>query len=183
MLWLRTAYKEDIKASSTELVYGTTLKVPAEFFDSEDLDSNPQIFLEPFRIAMRNLRPKPTAHHSKTKVFVYSDLYTCSHVFLRIDASSRPLEQPYSGPHRVIERLSDRVFTILLNGRREQVSVDRLKPAYLALDFKDASNDSSEQPSTSGASANRGTAAKPTGILRTFPPAAGRQKKRVAWAQ
>ena len=41
LLGIRTALKEDLHCTATELVYGITLRLPAEFFDnssSKDLD-------------------------------------------------------------------------------------------------------------------------------------------------
>lgn len=46
LLGLRTSYKEDLNGSPAELVYGITLKVPAEFLDYKQRDSEPQIFVE-----------------------------------------------------------------------------------------------------------------------------------------
>ena len=50
LLGLRTCLKEDLGTSVAELVYGTTLKVPDEFFSSEEMPSNPRIFVEDFRV-------------------------------------------------------------------------------------------------------------------------------------
>lgn len=133
LLGLRTCYKEELDSSVAELVYGTTLRVPGEFFSSEEMASNPRIFVEDFRVIMQKLRPLPTSHHIKPQLFRYKNLYDCSHVFLRKDSVRKLLEQPYTGPHRVIKRLSDRVFTIDIDGRTANVAVERLKPAYLPL--------------------------------------------------
>lgn len=48
LLGLRSSYKEDIKATAAEMVYGTCIKMPAEFlldFD-EVQDIEPEIFLK-----------------------------------------------------------------------------------------------------------------------------------------
>lgn len=65
LLSLRTSFKEDIKASTAELLYSTTLQVPGEFFDSEDPSVDPEIFIEKLRLHMRQVRAQPTAHHVK----------------------------------------------------------------------------------------------------------------------
>ena len=51
-------------------------------------------------------------------------------LFLRVGGTKRALERPYIGPHKVINRVSDRVFDIDVNGTQRSVSVDNLKPAY-----------------------------------------------------
>ena len=63
LLGLRTCLKEDLGVSVAKLVYGTTLKVPDEFFSSEEMPSDPRIFVEDFRVIMQKLRPRPTSHH------------------------------------------------------------------------------------------------------------------------
>ncbi|GFV18190.1 transposon Tf2-6 polyprotein [Trichonephila clavipes] len=85
---------------------------------------------------MRALQPIPTSAHSNSSMFVPTKLKSCSHVFLRIDSVQPPLSQNYTGPHKVI-RQTDKVFTILINGKRKIVSIDRVKPAYVWDDTDD----------------------------------------------
>ncbi|GFQ72895.1 transposon Tf2-6 polyprotein [Trichonephila clavata] len=47
-----------------------------------------------------------------------------------------PLSQNYTGPHEVIHR-TDKVFTILINGKKKAVSIDRVKPASVWNDTED----------------------------------------------
>ncbi|GFV97370.1 putative transposable element [Trichonephila clavipes] len=41
----------------------------------------------------------------------------------------RPLQQPYDGPFKVLQR-KDKVFLLDINGKRVSVSIDRCKPAF-----------------------------------------------------
>lgn len=132
LLGLRTSYKEDIKATAAELLYGAALRVSGEFFDSEEPPVDPEIFVEKFRVHMRQLRAQPSAHHIKPGPFVLKDLQSCSHVFVTEDAVKKPLQPPYNGPFRVVERISDRLFAIEILGRITNISTERLKPAYTA---------------------------------------------------
>lgn len=133
LLGLRTSYKEDIKASAAEMLYGTTLRLPGEFFSNEDEPNDPHTFLIKFREYIQQVRAKPAAHHNNNKsVFVHKDLYTTTHVFLRADHVKKPLEPPYSGPFEIVKRISDRVFSINVNGSVQNISVERLKPAFIA---------------------------------------------------
>lgn len=43
----------------------------------------------------------------------------------------KPLQQPCTVPHEVIRRYSEKVYTIQINGKTSNVSVYRLKPAFL----------------------------------------------------
>lgn len=71
--------------------------------------------------------------HSVPKAYIPKDLQTCSHVWLRIDRVRRPLEAPYTGPFKVLQRHT-KFFTIeLVSGKEQNVSIDRLKPALLPV--------------------------------------------------
>ena len=58
------------------------------------------------------------------------EIDTCSHVCLRRIAIAPPLTAPYDGRYKVIVR-SDRVMKILIKGKVETVSLDRVNPALL----------------------------------------------------
>lgn len=124
-------------ASPAEYVYGTTLRVPGQFVLPEDFAPDPQFFLEEFREAMRLIRPVPVEHHDKRKVFFHKILESCSHVFMKAPFIKKSLECPYSGPHKVVNRTSEKVFEIEVNGINKQISVENLKPAFFATDVSD----------------------------------------------
>ncbi|GFS37141.1 transposon Tf2-6 polyprotein [Trichonephila inaurata madagascariensis] len=68
------------------------------------------------------------SNSNNSSMFVPTTLKSCSHVFLRVDSVQPPLSQNYTGPHEVIRR-TDKVFTILINGRKKAALPDR-KPAF-----------------------------------------------------
>ncbi|GFU30402.1 transposon Tf2-6 polyprotein [Trichonephila clavipes] len=129
---MRSAVKEkDINATCAELVYGTTLRLPSDLFSTDKITTTcNQTYVSFLREKMRALQPTPTSAHSNSSMFVPTKLKSCSHVFLRIDSVQPPLSQNYTGPHKVIRR-TDKVFTILINGKRKTVSIDRVKSAYV----------------------------------------------------
>lgn len=131
LLGVRSAFKEDLQASSAELVYGESLRLPGEFF--EPISSGTTDVSE-FTARIRNfaeeLRPVPASRHCRSKFFIYKELDTCDHVFLREDALRGSLQPAYSGPHKVISR-GDKVFKILVKKKEMTVSIDRLKPAFI----------------------------------------------------
>ena len=129
LLGLRTVYKEDIKASPAELVYGTTLRIPSEFFVDVSQSTNEAEFVTKLRRAMRDLRPQETARHGNRSVFMHQDLQTCRNVFVRNDSIRPSLSLPYEGPFEVMNR-TDKFFKLNIRGRTTNVSIDRLKPAY-----------------------------------------------------
>ncbi|GBN06878.1 hypothetical protein AVEN_33976-1 [Araneus ventricosus] len=79
---------------------------------------------------METVGPRTTRRNSSRHIFVHKDLENCSHVFQRIDRVKKQLESPYEGPFPVIER-QDKYITININGKHANVSLDRLKPAYI----------------------------------------------------
>lgn len=130
LLGLRASFKKDINASSAELVYGTPLRLPGEFF-TDIKSSEPRLFLENLRQTMRQIRPTPIEHHHKAKPFFHKSLTSYSHVFIRVDAHRKPLESPYEGPFEIIQRTTDRVFLVNVNGKATSISTERLKPAFI----------------------------------------------------
>ncbi|GBM48021.1 hypothetical protein AVEN_34352-1 [Araneus ventricosus] len=65
------------------------------------------------------------------------ELHTCTHVFIRIDRVRKPLESPYCGPFPVAKR-HKKYFAVTIKGKDINISVGRLKPAYLLLTEVDA---------------------------------------------
>ena len=145
LLGLRSAPKDDLGCAPSELVYGTTVRLPGEFFETSTTDREPAVsdLLSQLRTTMATLRPKQTSHHRQQTSHVPMELQDCKFVFVRHDAHRTPLQCTYDGPFKVLERAA-KYFTLDLHGKRDTVSVDRLKPAFL-----DASWGSHEEPITS----------------------------------
>ena len=136
LLGIRCTLKEDLKCTAAELVYGTSLRLPGEFFAPQRAtDVDPASYVTHLKQTMRALRCTPTRHSTSSRRHSDNSLSSASHVFVRHDAVKKPLQQPYDGPYLVLDR-SDRFYTLDLNGRTDKVSIDRLKPAY--IDFPHA---------------------------------------------
>lgn len=140
LLGVRTALKEDLKCSSAELVYGEPLRLPGEFLVPTSIQPNRvEDFVVQLQAHMAKLRPVPAARHARPTSFVFKDLENTSHVLLRDDTVRRPLQPPYTGPYRVLSR-NNKLITIDITGRQSTVSIDRVKPAYLAPDPENTSH-------------------------------------------
>ena len=83
---------------------------------------------------MVTLQPKQTSHHRQLSPHVPVELQDCRFVFICHDTHRKPLQCTYDGPFRVLERAT-KYFTLDLNGKRDTMSVDRLKPAFLDADW------------------------------------------------
>lgn len=129
LLGIRSSWREAPNASAAELLYGTTLRLPGEFFSPSPHVPTSDDLLQLQNI-MRNVGPVPSKEKKVQHPYIPKALSHCSHVYLRIDAHKTPLQRPYSGPHKVISR-SKKTFIIDISGREDSVSIDRLKPAFL----------------------------------------------------
>nr|XP_037280300.1 uncharacterized protein LOC119173600 [Rhipicephalus microplus] len=132
-LGLRATFKPDIQATPAEFIYREPLRLPGELLSASTSDvtsSDPADFVVRLHRTMGVLRPSPEARHTKPTPFVFKDLATCSHAFLRDDTVRAPFQPPYSGPYKVICR-DDKTFTLQFSGKDVRVSIDRLKPSYI----------------------------------------------------
>lgn len=83
---------------------------------------------------MNRLKPSFTSAHGHSKIFVHPKLKDCTHAFLRLGKVLPPLFQPYSGPHKILPR-SNKHITIIINGKKSCISLDRIKPAFVFHDL------------------------------------------------
>ena len=141
LLGIRSAWKDDIQASAAELVYGEPLRLPGQFLaPSEDYKTGDITNLVTrLRASMARLSPKPTSWHRTGPFHMPADLADSTHVFLRQDHVRKPLEPPYAGPYKVLKR-TPKYFQIDISGKPNNVSVDRLKPAYVTREAVPVSN-------------------------------------------
>ena len=76
--------------------------------------------------------PAPVNTHTcHRKVYIDERLHTCSAVYIRVDRVRKGLEPSYTGPFKVVQK-SDKYFTIETSHSTKNISLDRLKPAYIA---------------------------------------------------
>ena len=125
LLGLRTTPREPDNFSPAERVYGESLTVPADFFrtstepEMSQLRDNAQKFI-----------PSRQTYHPTRPTHVPEDLLSSPHVFVRVDAAKPPLTPPYTGPYKVLQRRA-KSYLLQLGNKRDWISIDRLKPAYL----------------------------------------------------
>lgn len=136
LLGLRNVYREDLTTSPAELVYGEPLRLPGTLLSSPQEPhhfEDPADFIVRLRRQVSRLRPVSASRHSTVQPFIFQDLSSCTHVFLRDDSVRHSLQPPYTGPYLVLNR-DEKTFTIRINGKDSKVSIDRVKPAYISSD-------------------------------------------------
>ncbi|CAI2737819.1 unnamed protein product [Dicrocoelium dendriticum] len=171
LLGIRSALKADLHTSSAELVYGQPLRLPGDFFSENPrtprYDAN---YARQLATSMRHIKATDV-REQRRKSFVPQDLLHCAYVFLRVDGLRRPLERPYEGPFKVLKR-KDRVFVIDRHGKRETVSIDRLKVAHVEPEIDDDScppSDESTQPMIDDTPTSDATKHSPTNPSDSVP--------------
>src|SRR5215469_686949 len=135
LLGIRSSVKEDLKCSSAELVYGSTLRLPGEFFipppESSVTDTSSYLSrLHACASTWKPTSPRPAQFHS----YIPKDLSLCSHVFIRHDSYRTPLQAKYDGPFLVLKK-KEKYFSVRIRNQTENISVDRLKPAFFETTF------------------------------------------------
>ncbi|XP_064486150.1 uncharacterized protein LOC135398695 [Ornithodoros turicata] len=165
LLGIRATTKPDLGCCPAELVYGTTLLLPADFFvPSQASVTDPPTYVDKLRQIFEDVRPASPRTCPGRTPFEPQALSTATHVFVRRDAVRKALQPPYSGPHLVISR-SSKHFTLNVNGKSDTVSIDRLKPAFV------------EPPVSPTCSAVPFSASPPLAI-----PAHPLPRKKVSWS-
>lgn len=166
LLGFRVTYKEDIDATPSQLVYGSSLRLPGEFLTEGDKNETSQNeFVNKLRNFMNDLRPTKTSFHAKDKPFIEKDLHTSPQVFIRNSMVCKPLQTPYEGPFPVLKRHS-KYFTVNVKGKKMNISLDRLKAAFI-LNPGNSTNDNhncNRQPTYIEPPTNESTVNEPSVI-------------------
>jgi transposase InsO family protein len=130
LLALRASFKPEYNSTPAEMIYGQPLRLPGEFFQASE-HQTPSDFVTKIRATMTDLRPASTSWNSHQKTFINKDLTNSTYVFIRNDKIKTSLTPPYDGPFEVKTR-HDKYYEIIIQGKATKVSIDRLKPAYIA---------------------------------------------------
>ncbi|XP_050340139.1 protein NYNRIN-like [Bactrocera neohumeralis] len=89
----RSSWRNDLKATPAEMVYGNILRLPAQFF-AEKHTHNEGEFVENLRKRMQSLKPSPTTNNSAHVPFIEKNLHSTPSVFVRNDSIRPPLQPP-----------------------------------------------------------------------------------------
>jgi len=149
LIGIRAAWREDLNATTAELVYGETLRLPGQFLNEWPKEINDTAHLiTTLRDQFNNLRPVEGTNHDAKKPFIFKDISTASHVFVRHDGPKTILQPPYDGPFPVIKR-ANKTVCVQIHGKNIDISIDRVKPAYLLADSLEKSTENPEETKNS----------------------------------
>ncbi|GFT46469.1 retrovirus-related Pol polyprotein from transposon opus [Trichonephila clavipes] len=82
------------------MAYGTSIKLPGEFFDPPTINMDPQNFVAKLQQHMAELKPLKSPSNRKQNIFVHKDLKTVP-ICLFVSTELKALEPPYEGPYTV----------------------------------------------------------------------------------
>lgn len=123
--------KRDMECSAAEALYGTTLRLPAQyFFEAPKKVMDMTAFVDRLTTKMAKMAYSPSGSNRNMVPYVPKGLETCTHVFIRDTERRHSLQPPYRGPFKVVER-QNKFFKVLIKNEEQNISVDRLKPAAL----------------------------------------------------
>ena len=110
LLGIRAA-PNDSGYSPFTAVTGSSILVPSLLIDnilengtSQNSDLTKQLSSEILKLDIAELSQGKI--HSKPREYIPKDLFKCGKVWMRIDRVRRPLEAPYAGPYKVLQRAS-----------------------------------------------------------------------------
>ena len=119
-----------MKCTSAELVFGTSLRLPGDFFASSTSFSTPYAgaYITTLQWTIKKLHATPRI--SQWATYVSPSLSLCIHGFIRHDAVRKP--------SRLLMRSlqSPGSFMVDINGHKSNIFLDRLKPAYYVLNCR-----------------------------------------------
>uniref|UniRef100_A0A0L8I9L6 Uncharacterized protein n=1 Tax=Octopus bimaculoides TaxID=37653 RepID=A0A0L8I9L6_OCTBM len=129
MLGICTTSKEELNTFSTEMVYGA-------IYGSGGVN-----FKRKVRHKCQKVSCATEKQCSLLMPYFYvnawssipNDLHIAKFAFARRDARQKPPQLPYDGPYEVIHPV-DKSFQLLIGGRQDMASIDRLKLAHLDVD-------------------------------------------------
>lgn len=143
---IRAAWKDDLQATTAEMVYGEPIKLPRQFLQQstpKDSEENYGDMLSR-RKNMQDLKPQEINRHGQATTFIFQDMKTASHAFIRRELLGGSFQPPYEGPYKII-RKNEKIVTLCKNGKNVNISIDQLKPAYILQEDDTETNLQKEQ--------------------------------------
>jgi len=120
--------------SSAELVLGAPLSLPGELLSTSEPPAAD--FLRQLRQQPPLALPTRPLSFAEAAAAPSAQLLAAKFVFVKRGATASPLAPVYEGPYLVLQR-GMKTFHLEVGGRREVITVDRLKP-YLGKEVEPA---------------------------------------------
>ena len=122
---IRSAIKEELNCSSSEIVYGQTLRLSQDHPISLKISTETNQFVFRLKEHFWKLQAPPTRTHFN-KSYVDLHLKLCKRVLIRNNHMQHSLATRYNGPYEVLNRYQ-KYLIVLVDGRQKIISIDRPK--------------------------------------------------------
>jgi len=123
MMAIRNMASEETELSPSQVVLGTTVRLPGDIVLPSCSDQQTMISTE--------FRNNWLRSHGLKQIFIPKDMKECKSVWIKSE-NRRPLQPIYEGPYTITKRYNDgKVLQIMKKGKLENVSVDRTRPAFI----------------------------------------------------
>ena len=110
LLGIRTAWREDAECFPADLVYGTALGLPGEFFNAPRTSDLHSGFLRELQNSMHTVLPPPPQYHGTRPTHISGNLGHTGFVYIHQGAHHNPLQRPYAGLFPVLERKKKNIW-------------------------------------------------------------------------
>ena len=135
LLNIRSSVKEDLECTTAELVYGTTIALPADMITPPSAPEDPRPFVKGLRTRMAAIRARPSRASRGRNVYLPQAIKDCEHVLVRNETRSS-LRPRYNGPFKILAR-TDKNLTIETTRGPDTISIDRAIPAHIEVGTSD----------------------------------------------
>ena len=189
LLLLRNTHKEDLGASSNQLVFGRNMALPGEINDRGlEPGDLPEGFHDKLTEILEKVnQPKPPKVHNLKEGYVPKELATATHVLIKRGQFTKQ-GRPWSEPCEVIKRDNKTITVKRPNGKTEKVSIDRTKAAPLSYQPPDLTVQKAKKKATKKKAVKQPeatateTSSEPIQTVQTEPKKRGRPKKNASTA-
>ena len=93
LLGIRSTIRENNDFSAADMIYGTPLRLPGEYFADKATEPSASKYVKQLQNFVHSLQPTPTRHAGSQTTYINKALASCSHVFVRHDSVRFPLQR------------------------------------------------------------------------------------------
>ena len=130
LLGLRNSVVQSIKTSPSIVAFGMPTRLPGEIIcATENMETDPSIYAEKLRSAMRTISPSNPTFRAKIG-YKEPNLDTCEYVFVRDMHRKHGLANNYMGPFKIAKR-HEKFMEVDFGSKTETIALHRIRAAHI----------------------------------------------------
>ena len=130
LLAIRSLTKSDNSPAPAELVYGDSLRLPADLLPAAEDHASMEDCIKTLKAKIAQHNPAPTRVQSRQPPHILKGLLTAEYVYVRKSSTNTPLGLLRTGPFKVLSRTDDNVQIETPHGT-DTVAWHRTTPAHM----------------------------------------------------